>query len=379
MYALALLQGMVFYGAVATLYRQAAGVTVFQITIIESISLALALALELPWGIIADKIGYRNTMILCSGIYVLSKIVFWRADGFAMFLVERILLAVVIAGLSGVDTSVLYLSSKEAYAQKAFSIYGSLGTFGMIFAAGVYSLFFNGNYRLAALATVVAYGIAAILSCFLKEVRPETTREAQPLKEFIVVLKSTFGRKELLLFLIGVGLFTECHQTITVFLNQLQYVRAGMSNQMIGVVFAIVTITGLVGAKSAALTGWLGKRKTGTLLFAAATLACVTLTITVNPWLSVAGIIILRVVYSLLMPIVQTYQHEMVTHQNRATVISLNSIIMDGVAIGTNLIFGKVSDTNLPGALGIGALFCLIGMILFYYGTSKSGEKGLAT
>ena len=34
MYAIALLQGMVFYGPVATLYREAAGVTIFQITLI---------------------------------------------------------------------------------------------------------------------------------------------------------------------------------------------------------------------------------------------------------------------------------------------------------------------------------------------------------
>ena len=37
MYAIALLQGMVFYGSIATLYRQASGITIFQITLIESI------------------------------------------------------------------------------------------------------------------------------------------------------------------------------------------------------------------------------------------------------------------------------------------------------------------------------------------------------
>ena len=52
MYAIALLQGMVFYGPIATLYRQAAGVSVFQVTLIESISLALALALEVPLSLI---------------------------------------------------------------------------------------------------------------------------------------------------------------------------------------------------------------------------------------------------------------------------------------------------------------------------------------
>lgn len=66
MYLMALLQGMVFYGPVATLYRQARGVTVFQITIIEGISLGLSLLLEIPWGVIADRIGYRKTMIFCS-------------------------------------------------------------------------------------------------------------------------------------------------------------------------------------------------------------------------------------------------------------------------------------------------------------------------
>ena len=69
MYGISLLQGMVFYGPIATLYRQAAGVTVFEITLIESISLALCIALEMPWGVVADRIGYKNTLVISSLIY----------------------------------------------------------------------------------------------------------------------------------------------------------------------------------------------------------------------------------------------------------------------------------------------------------------------
>ena len=76
LYGIALLQGMVFYGPIATLYRQAQGVSVLEITIIESISLALGILLEIPWGVLADRIGYRRTMICCSGLYFISKIVF---------------------------------------------------------------------------------------------------------------------------------------------------------------------------------------------------------------------------------------------------------------------------------------------------------------
>ena len=41
MYAISFFQGVVFYSSIATLYRQAAGLSVFQITLIGSISLAL--------------------------------------------------------------------------------------------------------------------------------------------------------------------------------------------------------------------------------------------------------------------------------------------------------------------------------------------------
>ena len=79
LYALALLQGMVFYGPVATLYRQAQGVTIFQITLIESISYLLCILLEVPWGVVADRIGYKKTMVICAWLYFLSKIIFWQA------------------------------------------------------------------------------------------------------------------------------------------------------------------------------------------------------------------------------------------------------------------------------------------------------------
>ena len=121
MYAIALLQGMVFYGPIATLYRQAQGVSIAQITLIESISLALCILLEIPWGILSDKMGYRTTMVCCCFLYFFSKIVFWQAHGFGGFLLERIMLSVVTAGMSGVDTSILYFSRGGQDSQRAVS------------------------------------------------------------------------------------------------------------------------------------------------------------------------------------------------------------------------------------------------------------------
>ena len=82
LYAVAFLQGMVFYALVASLYRQARGLTLGQIALLESISFLIQLAMELPWGVLADRIGYKKTMVVGCGVFALSKLVLWQADSF---------------------------------------------------------------------------------------------------------------------------------------------------------------------------------------------------------------------------------------------------------------------------------------------------------
>lgn len=205
MYAIALLQGMVFYGPIATLYRQAHGLTIFQITLIESISLALLILLEIPWGIIADKIGCRHTIIFCSALYLISKIIFWKADGFAGFLVERIMLSVVESGFSGVDSSILYLSCGQKNSQKVCGVYHSMSMAGLLFAAGVHTMVVQDHYPLAGFLTVISYGGAAFLSLFLTDIRIHSVKKTDT-EPFRVTIKKAMKNRSLLLFLL-------CHRT----------------------------------------------------------------------------------------------------------------------------------------------------------------------
>ena len=221
MYAIAGLQGMVFYGPVATLYRQAQSITVFQITVIESVSLLFGILLEVPWGIVADKIGYRKTLICCSVLYWISKLIFWRATSFPAFLSERLILSVALAGLSGVDSSILYLSCQGKDCQKVFGLYHSFSMAGLFLAAGVFSVFLQDNYSLAGLLTVVSYGIAALLSFVTTEVK-QTDMEERKSEPIWKTLQLIGKDRRLLLFLIAVAFFSETHQIVTVFLNQLR-------------------------------------------------------------------------------------------------------------------------------------------------------------
>lgn len=364
MYAMALLQGMVFYSPVATLYRQAQGVTVFQITVIESISLALGIILEVPWGVVADKMGYRKTMVFCSGLYFVSKIIFWKATGFVGFLAERILLSVVLAGYSGVDSSILYLSCDGKDAQKVFGVYNSLGTVGLLIAAAIFSVFVQDDYALAGLLTVVSYGFAALLSLGLTEVK-QTRSEKGESESFTTTFQNVLCNRNFLLFLIAVAFMSETHQTITVFLNQLQYERCGLQSSAIGLIYIVATMLGLLGVCSAAVTKRAGLQRSLILFCSLAAISCLLLGLTTAVAPPVIGVLTLRMVDTLFQPYQAEIQNKQVQTKNHATVLSVYAMIIDCVAIGTNLAFGALSDWSLPLAFFFGGGICGISLILF--------------
>lgn len=365
LYAIGFLQGMVFYAPVNTLYRQAAGIGIFQITLIESISLALMIGLEIPWGWVADRIGYRRTMLTCCGLYFVSKLVFWKAQSFGDFLLERILLSVVCAGLSGVDSSILYLSCREEESHRVFSIYQNVSEAGMILAAGVYALWIGENYRLAGLLTVFSYGAAVLLALGLKEVKEPERKEGSGLRESLSILSGQLGNRKILLLVISTALVGETHQAVTVFLNQLQYTRAGMSGQMISAAYIAVSITGLVGGFSARLCGKTGAGSMGKLLLLTCLGCCLLLAGTHYPLVSVLAVVGLRGGYSLLQPLYSNLQNRLVTTKNRATALSMNAVLQDGIGIFLNLLFGYAADLDVSWAMLLGALMCLVSLLCY--------------
>lgn len=364
LYAIAFFQGMVFYGPIATLYRQAQGISVLQITWIESISLALCIALEIPWGILADKIGYRKTMIICSSLYFVSKIIFWQAAALAFFLLERILLSIVIAGISGVDSSILYLSCSKEQSTRVFGIYQGLGMAGL-FAAGIlFSLFIKDDYRLAAFLTMISYGIAMILSFFIIEVKSEKITERSSVYKEI---KQVFQARRWLLFLFAVAFLSEMHQTITVFLSQVQYRHLGMDDAAMGIVYILSTFAGLCSVASMWVVQKLGSKDAVLVICLIAAISCGWLSAASQAASAIGAVMVIRIVHSIFQPIQLDIQNQMITTQDRATRLSVHAMLIDAVAVGTNLIFGALSEISIMISIGFGVLLSLMSFLLFLY------------
>lgn len=280
------------------------------------------------------------------------------------FLAERIMLSVVLAGYSGVDSSIIYLSCEGTDSQKAFGLYSSMSMAGLLIAAAVFSVFVGDDYWLAGLLTVISYGLAMVLSFGLTEVHQTGVAETEAVS-FRVSFRQIYSSRTLLLFLVGVALLSEAHQTITVFLNQLQYERCGLSNSLIGLVYIVATLLGLMGAYSSAFTKRVGVHRSFTLFCVLAAFSCLVLGSTTLALPSIISVLILRLSNTLFQPLLTDLQNRQITSSNRATALSVCSMLVDAIAIGTNLVFGALSDWNLSAAFYFGSSICTVGLLLF--------------
>lgn len=355
--AITFLQGMVFYSAVATLYRQAAGLSVFEITAIEGASMALSMALETPWGWVADRVGYRRTMIVCNLLFLLTKLIFWRAERFMDFLAERLLLAVVISGLSGVDASMLYLSAPPEDAQRNEGWYQAAGEAGLLLSGLLYTAFLSGQYRRTALWTVVTYALAAALTFFLREVRPPEKHRARP--RLMALARAHFRVPGMLGLVVCAAVFCEVSHCVTVYFSQLQYLRCGLSGRAIGAAFLLVSLAGLCGPLSDRLTRRLGPHRTGRGLLLLSAFCAAGLALTASGPLSILLVALLSALTALFRPLSGARENALVATPDRATALSLNAMLADSLIVLLDLLLGRAADLSLPLALGLCGAGCL--------------------
>lgn len=86
-----LFNGLVFYAPVALLVRTRVGLSISDFFYLQVILSASILILEIPAGILSDKIGYKKTIIISQGVLLVARIILANARHFALFAVEAVL------------------------------------------------------------------------------------------------------------------------------------------------------------------------------------------------------------------------------------------------------------------------------------------------
>ena len=154
-------------------------------------------------------------------------------------------------------------------------------------------------------------------------------------------------------------------QCITVFFNQLQYERCGWSGGMIGAAYILSTVMEMSSAGSDGFTRRLGQRKAGLTLLIVSAGGCILLALTRSGWLSLACILLLCLSSALFGPLSAAMENQLITVEDRATALSMSSLLRDSAAVMLNLLLGHAADVSLPGAFLLCGGLCVAASVLF--------------
>lgn len=369
LFAIEWLQGMFFYSSVATLYRQNHGLTLVEMGLIESLFSILVFILEIPMGYLCDRLGYKKTMMSCYGIYLLSKIVFYQAYGFSMFLLERLLLAITVSGLSGCDSAFLYLSTGKIENPRVFGYLHACGVAGMMMSSMAFSLWIH-DMELAALCTIFPYLIAFLLSFFLEDIPMEGSSH-MGIKDAFSLL---FQQKRHILFLIASALLLETTHTISVFYSQLQWKASHIPVVYFGLISIFMTAIPLLGASLGKIIQYIREKTLMFLLVFVSMITCIILALSHHPYVSIAGIMILTLVEAFYSPLSQSLMNQRVEGALRVTMLSIYSMIMNMVGIVMNMSFGVAGDINIQWVMILGGCFCFLSLLCLKRENQKNKE-----
>ena len=381
MYAIAFFQGIVLYASISTLYRQARGLSLAEYAVIDGFSYLFQLAFEIPFGMLADRIGYKKTLVFSNGIYLLSKVIFWQAFGFGSFLLERLFFSMALAGLSGLDVSILYLSCGKEDSQKIFGRYSAFGTAGMLTGCFIFTLFLSENYSATALGTVISYGIAFILSFFIEDVKEAAPKDALPsVGRLASIFKITLQDRKFLLFILGETMVSYSTWAVRVLLIQNKYLSLGLTTQHIGWIDIVFSTLALTAVYSAALTRKLGFRRFMVAGMGVAALCAVVIGSTGSISLAILCSAAVEISATMLSPLINDLYSKRVSVSDRATQLSVYAMMAEIISFGLSFLMAAVTEHSYFGSFVFCSLMAATGIVLFLacYRNNTSAKGGIS-
>jgi len=105
---------------VVVLFWQANGLNLMQIMFLQSIFAFATFALEVPTGVIADKISRKLSLILGAITLIIGTLVYTLSNNFYQFALAEIIWGFGVCFFSGADSAFIYDSLKEIKKQDNF-------------------------------------------------------------------------------------------------------------------------------------------------------------------------------------------------------------------------------------------------------------------
>ena len=355
--------------SVSVVWMLAQGLSLTQIALIESLALALGLAIDIPTGFLSDKFGRKFILVGASILQSASFLIFAFSQDFWQFLVAAILLAIGFAFTSGSEEAYIYENKSDGNYRKIFSsvnvvdetatIIGLLVTPLLISVFTLQSVF--------VVASIVIF-ITAVVSWFI--LSNKTKKDVFEAKQKIINKRQLLMliRHNIPLILLFI-IFAVYYEAGRVFW-QPQLLNSGFKIEQLGFLFALFKVASLIGA-------YVGRHQK---LSPKIEIVIIGFLITVSFLLIASSVWILVIIgfflYSLFENIYRiiesNYLQGMAGDKNRASFLSAASFVRQGYSVVSLPLISIVAITNISYVFYIFASLQVAAAMVFWIFTLRS-------
>lgn len=366
-----------FFGITSlwVIYLQMQGLSLVEIGLCESIFHIASFGFEVPTGVLADRFSYKAVLIAGRVAAILSAVMMLTSHTFLMFALSFVLNALSYNLQSGTIDALMYDSLIESHQTKTYP--RVIGTVNMLFEFGDTSgvvlagFLVHWHFELTYVIAIIIGFFALISILMMKE--PQITSSKKQIqapttiKSILTTSYRVFKTNHVLRNLMFFQAAFDGICTSYYFYFQSLLEKAHFSGWMIS---TLMIISAAVNIMSIKLTPTIQKRFVKRVLIIGLSWGLVALLLTSwFNWLPVLiGLFLVsQAGSSLVEPIFSSYYNEMIDSNQRATLLSVASVLFSFTMIGLFPFIGWLVDhLNFSGAFGI--IGCLLtGSLLAFY------------
>lgn len=351
------------------------GLSLFQISTIESVVIATLFLMEVPTGVIADRIPRRWSVSASLLLMMCAETLFLFSRSYPLYLVVAVLTGTSFAFASGATESLIYdsLSSdnREAEMKRAMGRYGSVGQIAFFVSPIVGSIIVGDlaseRINVAIALTAFALFIGFIISLTLRE--PATSRDRHRTNS-LAILRQGWRElyhnpimRQLALLTIFTAPFTGALVTTFAAPYMSQH---NLSPLAIALALSIGSLLAAVTQRYAyRVEQLIGKRLgliTLTLLPGLSYLVLAFATAPTLVWFLIAW---MYATNDMRAPLISSYQNTLISSESRATTLSLINMFLNSFIALMQPLYASIGAIQFPLAfIGMGLVILVAGVAL---------------
>jgi MFS family permease len=336
-----------FFWLIQNVYILNHGINFTNLSIILAIWSACILVLEIPSGILADKVGKKSTVVFAKLAYSIGIIIFALVPNLWGFVIGVIAFGINESFMSGAQESLLYDNLKDFGKEKLFgkilAIATTIREFGLGSGVLIAGFITQVDVRYNLIGSVILAVLGVLIAILLNEGRShsksEEIRMIEHFKDSVRVIFSNSKLTRIILFSITV---------ISAYLMISEYFvpsldKLGVSYIYIGIFAALEAIFFSLGSFVSQKISRFDPKIVYLILSAIMGIFLLVIS-SASLWLVIIGFMVLRIVKAISEIFSMADWQKYVSNDQRATTISINSFSENIIYIFFGIAFGNMAD-----------------------------------